>query len=115
MLEVLDNCDWKEAFNCAIESVYPAWPIQAESEVSLEEFTREDVEAIYASSEGENDGLEWLCYGRSKDGRYFLMTAWYDYTGWGCMDGGQAYVSNDQKKLIKFAMADKVKERLGLE
>lgn len=46
-------------------------------------FDRADVKEIYGIDPGFNDGPPWICYGKLKDGRYFFLTAWCDYTGWG--------------------------------
>jgi hypothetical protein len=53
------------------------------AEVALTPFTRWDVEEVLGKDEGENDGKNWIIYGRLKDGRYFFLTAGCDYTGWG--------------------------------
>lgn len=63
-LAALEDYDWSEAF------------------VYADGFGIKDVEHIEGSDEGENDEQSWIAYGRLKDGRWFYLTAWCDYTGW---------------------------------
>lgn len=47
-------------------------------------FTRADVAELYhATSEGERGDEAWAAAGRLADGRYFVVSGWCDYTGWG--------------------------------
>jgi alkyl hydroperoxide reductase subunit AhpC len=46
------------------------------------EFTREDVEEIIASVDGENDTAAWMGIFKLKDGRYLYAEGSCDYTGW---------------------------------
>ena len=46
-------------------------------------FSQEDVCHILASDEGHNDGPDWVMAGMLCDGRYFVIRAGCDYTGWG--------------------------------
>lgn len=82
----LEGYDWAEAFAYAGEmfregeaNVSPALPT---SNVPLTPFSRWDVVRVVASSEGENDGPNWLCCGELRDGRFFALDAGCDYTGW---------------------------------
>lgn len=83
------SSDWKYAFAYAGEpdagdgeaTIRRAEP--RDETTSLAPFSRADVEEVLALSEGENDGPNWLCFGKLRDGRYFFLSAGYDYTGWG--------------------------------
>lgn len=79
MLEVLNDFDWEEAFKYAEN---PRAPLPS-GDYDLSSFTREDVTDIAGIREGENDEEDWLVYGRLRDGRWFFLSAWCDYTGWG--------------------------------
>lgn len=57
-------------------------------------FVLEDVAEVLASVKGENDGANWVAILRLQDGRYAYLTAWCDYTGWGCREGGESATSN---------------------
>lgn len=74
-----DIYNWDEAFKYA-KKPGNALPTMTDTPAS---FTRFDVEHIEAAYEGENDGDPWRIYGRLKDGRWFYLEAWCDYTGWG--------------------------------
>jgi hypothetical protein len=92
--EMMNSYDWREAFTYA-------------------DFAIDDVATILAESEGENDGDSWLAVGILKDGRYFLLTAWCDYTGWDCQAGGESYTSGTLDDLIRWSMTDDNRTRLG--
>ena len=79
MLKELDNYDWNEVFKYAANPE-PAAPGVV---VDCAAFSREDVVKLYGIVEGENDGPDWIAYGRLRDGRYFSIAAGCDYTGWG--------------------------------
>lgn len=88
MLEELKNGDWDEAFKYASPHVCSAGHAHGPSAtimspVSTAEFTREDVTKIIALREGENDGESWVGIFALKDGRFAVLRAWCDYTGWG--------------------------------
>lgn len=78
MKKELGSYDWEEAFKYA--SPQAAVPTK---KYDLSPFKREDVEVISGLVEGENDGESWIIYGKLKDGRWFFLAAWCDYTGWG--------------------------------
>jgi len=95
MLERISDYDWKEAFGYAGDpgrdennpntyGTCECEPVERVpgSQVSLERCLREDVEAIIAIEDGENDGPEWLGLFKMKDGRYLALEAGCDYTGW---------------------------------
>jgi hypothetical protein len=65
ILPALDTKDWAHVF------------------AYLDGASRETVAEVLALREGFNDGPDWLCYGRLRDGRYFFVKAGCDYTGWG--------------------------------
>jgi hypothetical protein len=97
MLERLNDYDWEAVFNYANPD-----PADHNDTVSKKPFSREDVEEVYGISDGYNDGDDWIAYGKLTDGRYFFISAWCDYTGWGCQEGGRSYVGStlDKVRLI---------------
>lgn len=110
--EMKQDYDWQEAFNfCSSEDIRKALP---GSSVSREGFTIDDVERIFAADEGENDESEWLALGKLKDGRWFLLSAWCDYTGWDCQSGGTTTVANSLEELIRYGMTGIELRRLRL-
>ena len=66
----LDDYDWCEAFKYA------------------NGFNREDVAEIIGMDTGEDDGADWVIACRLVDGRFAMLRAWWDYTGWDCQAGG---------------------------
>lgn len=89
IIERLDCYDWECAFEYAGEiKQNHSWGSKAVNpcvpgyEVSLDAFTRLDVAEVIYMDEGERDGNAWVIAGRLDDGRWFLLGAWCDYTGW---------------------------------
>ncbi len=94
--EMKASYDWKEAFGFA-------------------KFSIDDVASIIKTSEGENDGASWLAVGTLKDGKFFFLSAWCDYTGWDCQAGGDAELSDTLDDLIRWRLGDDDRKRLGFE
>lgn len=79
MIELLKDYDWQEVFKYG----YPDAAVPLDTEIPLTPFSAEDVDEIYNNIVGYNDGDDWVMYGKLKDGRYFVIRAGCDYTGWG--------------------------------
>jgi len=118
-----NDYDWQHAFECCgppedgeygfnSPDVRRAHP--QDTATSLAPFQRSDVELISAYSEGENDGPEWLCMGKLKDGRWFVLSAGCDYTGWDCQSGGSASVADDAATVVAFGLTDEQCARLAV-
>ncbi len=109
MLQALDDYDWREAFAYAD----PEWVIgTANYGQKGATFDREDVVELGGVSCGENDGAEWIAFGRLKDGRWFFLSAGCDYTGWDCQAGGRSVCAETRELLEARAMT--VEERLRM-
>jgi hypothetical protein len=92
--EMKADYDWKEAFGFA-------------------SFDFDDVATIIKTEEGANDGDSWLAVGVLKDGTFFFLSAWCDYTGWDCQSGGQSESADTLDNLIRWKMGDDDRARLG--
>ena len=95
-LSLLAEYDWREAFSYA------------------KGFGTDDVSEIIDYKQGENDGLNWIMYGRLKDGRYFALSAGCDYTGWDCQAGGDSEIKATLPELLRFGMGDDERDRYGI-
>lgn len=93
-IEMLKDYDWQEAFNFAA-------------------FDVTEVAEIIKAEEGQNAGDSWLAVGRLKNGLFFFLSAWCDYTGWGCQDGGSSETADTLENLIRWRMGDEDRARLG--
>lgn len=88
MVTPLNDGNWDSVFAYAGEpnagdgsaSINPAPPF---AKISTDPFSRWDVEKVFGYADGDNDGPNWLMYGKLRDGRFFFITAGCDYTGWG--------------------------------
>lgn len=105
----LDDYDWQQAFFFASPDAV------VDDNVSTESFGIDDVDEIIAAEEGENDGDSWLGVFKLKDGRYAMLDAWCDYTGWDCQSGGTSRVASSLDSLIRFGLTNEQRDRLNLE
>lgn len=103
------NYDWVEAFK------YGSNPTKvAESLASTDSFSIENVKNVICFSEGENDGADWICVVELDDGRFASLSAWCDYTGWGCREGGRSNVGTSLQEILQFGLDDEQRNRLGI-
>lgn len=117
MLEQLNGYDWEEVFGEGsggnrtpiIPNAQPPT-----SDVSVATFSREDVAEIYGQEEGENEGPDWIVYGRLKDGRYFAARGGCDYTGWDCQASNSGDVASTREDLIRFGLSDDERSRFKI-
>lgn len=75
----------------------------------------DDVEEVLGSVEGENDGPDWVGVFKLKDGRFMVVRAGCDYTGFGCRDGGSSDFSDDIRHLERYCLTDDERFRLGVK
>lgn len=82
MLPELDDSDWKSVFHYA-DGSEGSPTVVTDGSCTSDCFDRESVARVIASALGENDGAQWIIVVLLKDGRYALVRAGCDYTGWG--------------------------------
>jgi hypothetical protein len=111
MLESLNDYDWKNAFAEAGSPIV----VKFANPVPTESFIREDVVEIIATADGENDGPNWLGVFLLKDGRYAMVDAGCDYTGWDCQAWGTAEVCGTLDEMIRWGLSNEQRKRLNLE
>ena len=78
------------------------------------EFGLDDVEEVIASVEGANDGPDWIGVFKLKNGKYGIVIAGCDYTGWDCQAWGHSVVTDTLDELIRYKMTSGERERTGL-
>jgi hypothetical protein len=118
--DFLDDDDWRDAFGEAMgvePNAYctgrkPARRILGYTG-SDEPFTRADVARIIAISDGVNDECDWIGLFELRDGRFGFVRGGCDYTGWDCRAWGDAEVGASADDLIRLAMNDEERVRLG--
>lgn len=75
--------DWIENWrDPLISALLGAWTYDKQYEATIENFL-DAIVAVHADAEGDNEGPDWLAVLEFADGRFALMTAGCDYTGWG--------------------------------
>jgi hypothetical protein len=126
VIESLNNYDWAMIFKmCCGEpndsylgsgpDTPPISPVMGQS-TSVSHFTREDVVKVIAQADGEKDGPDWLGLFELKDGRFAFVSAGCGYTGWDCQgNSGTCYTGDDLETMIRLALGDEARSRLGLE
>ena len=106
--------DWREAFayagGCG-HGTANVRPVVGETANAMA-FGRTDVAFIVAQDEGENDGANWVCFGKLYDGRWFSLSAGCDYTGWDCQASGTALVANSVESIVRLGLDATERERL---
>ncbi len=105
--EVKQDYDWKEAFEFGGN-------IRTATNCDPHPFNYNDLSLVLHADEGMNDGPSWIMVGQLKDGRFFFLEAWCDYTGWDCQAGGDAQVSNSYENLIRYGMTEDARHRLQI-
>jgi hypothetical protein len=107
---LINSRDWEEAFFCAAN---PARCI-VDGSVDTRGFTREDVDQVIACANGKNDGDAWVGVFELRDGRYAMVRASCDYTGWDCRRWGNCEVSRMLGDIVRFSLGQDDRDRLGL-
>jgi hypothetical protein len=59
--------------------------------------------------------LELFAILRLHDGRWASVSAWNDYTGWGCQDGSNVAIGDSREQVITFGLDEEGRRKLGLE
>ena len=64
--------------------------------------------------DGSGTDLSLTILGTLKDGRWFTIEAWNDYTGWGCRDGSEVRTAKTREQAINYGLTKEGRETLGL-
>ncbi len=110
------------------DDTYPRWgraePVSQELP-EAERFKIADVEAVTRYHVTYHDEVPWapgrstgtelnlLAVGRLRDGRWFSVEAWNDYTGWGCQDGSDIRVGATEEQVVRFGLSAEARSALG--
>ena len=108
---------WCEAFVCGgVDSTSVNADVRTIITATIgdvpEPFGRTDVAFVAASADGENGGPNWVCVGRLIRGDWFTVSAGCGYTGWGCQQGGTAYVYPELDAIVRLGLSDEERGRL---
>jgi hypothetical protein len=62
----------------------------------------------------EEPGSELQLYvvGELKDGRWFSVEAWNDYTGWDCQDGSDVRIGESEEHVVRFGLTSTARKEL---
>lgn len=94
--EILDSYDWQETFKYCTHG------------------TMQDVKRVIAYDNGCNDGPDWLGLFEMKSGKFVVLRAGCDYTGWGCREWGTSS-EHETEKLAVQDLGDDERHRLNLK
>lgn len=81
--ELMGAYDWQEAMKYA-------------------QFTFQQIKRVILATEGERDDSDWALVVELEGGGYGALTAWCDYTGWGCQEGGNSGVFETEEAARRF-------------
>lgn len=107
--------DWQHAWHEAQYGSYgPGYDWENDKEGSApEDFALAQVVEVVAADDGENDEEDWICITKMSDGRFAVMSAGCDYTGWDCRAGGRIdYFDTLQEACSQNALLEKYRHRL---
>lgn len=105
--------NWKRIFSEFGTKPLDACPFRKDIRPILSPLNIEDVSAIIAKDDGENDGPEWVGVFSMKDGRFAVLIAGCDYTGWDCYCEGRSFVANTLDEIVQYGLSQEERERLG--
>jgi hypothetical protein len=77
-------------------------------------FGIEDLTATKYTSDGQNDGDDWVGVFLLRDGRWAYLSAGCDYTGWDCQAGGDSHICDTLDDLLLGFVGEENAKRLGL-
>lgn len=94
-------------------------PLQTEQDIQLVKDTwnvefYKDIDHLIYYQTGQRDGAPWEALGMFKNGFYFFLYAWCDFTGFGCQDGKSIYVSRDLQQIQNHAIDYNQRARAGI-
>lgn len=107
--DMREDYDWQQVFRYTDN---PSNPLTRE--IIHQAYQIDDIAEILATVDGENDGPDWVGAFLMKDGRYLLVRAGCDYTGWDCQAGGSAEWCSTAEELKAIATPEE-RERLWPE
>lgn len=74
-----------------------------------------DVDEVIYSSDGCNDGDNWVGVFRLKNGKFGYVSAGCDYTGWDCQAGGDGDIADTLEITIRDLCTDDDRRRFGIK
>lgn len=100
-----DYC-WRSAFNEAFGKDFQGYGDPGPNPI-------DDVMEIIACEEGENEEKDWIGIFKMRDGKFLVLQAGCDATGWDCQAGG-SYVAYDtlEEALSPLSLTQEFRERL---
>ena len=117
--EMKDDSSWCQVWNIKGTSdtnlndvLDPDRAYDSADDLSIDPLVFDDIEELLASVNGENDGEDWSCIVKMKDGRFAFVTAGCDYTGWDCQAGGRSFVAASLEELRFYCLSAREQERL---
>lgn len=106
--EFQEDSDWRAAYWEALHGSFN-WDRDEEDKPH----PVDQVDLVFASSEGERDEEDWLAVLRLIDGRWCVLRAGCDYTGWDCQAGGDvSYFDTVDAACSCLSLSRRERERL---
>lgn len=71
-------------------------------------------EAVWAPGASIGTELEMVLLGKLKDGRHFTLSAWNDYTGWGCQSGATFTIGDTIEAVTAYGLDERERNMLAI-
>jgi hypothetical protein len=114
----LKDYNWEHIFGDDRDEKYSegySAPTHVRTKEQHREYHRSDVAHIIAIEDGENDGDDWLGVFEMTDGKFLVIRAGCDYTGWGCREGGSSDLADTLEDAIAFGLTVGERDRLAAQ
>ena len=88
-------------------------PIALDDIDSVLTYHLESNQEVWAPGESIGTELKMLLLGKLKDGRWFTLSAWNDYTGWGCQSGATFTIGDTLEAVSAYGLDERERNLLG--
>lgn len=75
--------------------------------------SRDEILHILGHRIGQGDGDSWMLLFVTPAGKFGVLTAWCDYTGWDCQSGGSVKYANTLKEAQTMLLTSDERRALG--
>lgn len=69
-------------------------------------------EVYYYQQGGSNEELPWYILGKTKDGLYFLLEGWCNYSGFDSYGSFRIYVSTNLQNMLLYGISESIRNSL---
>lgn len=71
-------------------------------------------EQVWSPGDESGTELTMILVGKLKSGQWFSLSAWNDYTGWGCQDSATFQIGASEDDVVRYGLDNSERARLGI-